>query len=267
MYNSRTQQTLQSTRPVDLFTDQDATAAALLSAWLDMWPAASVFGDDEERYSPETILLELRDEVGSRLVSQNYQLLMAAIELVVTDHFTTSTPDFIRLCNIISGDDPGETFDVATPAEICWTVMERAVLLSLIYGTDAPDVDGEYTAEIRGYVRQMLNNEGITRVPVVLRSMFLRAGEDLGDDFNVDLADDPVALQIAEGVQADHAEQIGTFVATRLERLQAQLAEFSKTSARRVPEDWAAPALQEAARLLQRGKITDDDRTDDAATA
>lgn len=264
MPTSRTQQTLQSRRPVDLFTDPDATATALLAAWLDMWPSESVFGGDEERYSPETILLELRTEVGSNLVSQNYQLLMAAIELVVTDHFTSSTPDFIRLCNIVSGDDPGESFDVASPAEICWAVMERAVLLSLIYGTDAPDADDEYSVEIRGYVRHMLRNEGVSRIPAVLRSMFLRAGEDLGDDFNVDLADDPAALQIAEGVQVGHAEQIGAFVATRLDRLQAQLAEFSKTSARRVPDDWAAPALQEAARLLQRGKGSNDDTSSDA---
>lgn len=264
--HSRTQQTLQTTRAVDVFGDPDATATALLIAWLDTWPATSVFGTEEERYSPETILLELRSEVGGRLVSQNYQLLMAAIEVVVTDHFTSSTPDFVRLCNILAGDDPGETFDTADASEICWAVLERAVLLGLVYGDDAVQADPPCSAEIRAYVRRMLDAEGISRIPAVLRGMFLRAGEALGDDFNTDLADDPVAWQIADGVQAGHDEQLGTLVASRLERLTTQLAAFTKTAARRIPDDWAAPALPIAARLLMRGKENDDDNKLPGAT-
>jgi len=243
----RTTQTLQTRTPLALFNDSRACATALLAAWLDAWPESSVFGDDEQRYSPETILLELRSELGSHLLSQNYQGLMAAVEIVTTDHFTQSLPDFVRLCNILAGDDPGDTFDFATADEIAWAVWERAVLLALVFGDDA-DV-GKYSDEILGYAQHMLSDAGITRIPPTMRHMFATTPA-VFDDQNTDLADDPAMWQIANGVQAAQIGEITNALAARHGELRAQLAAFAQTGARRVDDTWAEPAFAIASRLV-----------------
>ena len=92
--------------------------------------AVDTYGTECTKWTPQTIKAEIEDDFHLKLPQPNLERLLAAIQLLTTDDFYIALPDFITLCNVLSGGtfDPRH-WDPADAVEIAWGVTE-ALLIS-----------------------------------------------------------------------------------------------------------------------------------------
>lgn len=190
-------------------------ATVLLAAFVDRYGLAIVAGDDNERWEAETIGLELEQDIGE-VDPENLDKLMTAIELLTTDSFETSLPDFIRICNSLAGSPTDGGFDPAEPHEMAWALLEAG----LIRGTQA----FQYNPEIVGYAIEMLKDEGLLRVPDALTTLVPRDAL-LGEPSRI--SDDPAMYEGLEETQSGNLGEIESFVTARFQSLLNGLAAIS----------------------------------------
>ena len=217
-----------SSKALIVFRTPDQFATTLLAALLDAFREGEIdpiLGDDEQRWSPETLLMEVEQEVGP-IVAENFNRAMVAVELLSTNTFFHSLSDFIRICNLLAFSDAPDGFDPAECDEMGWAVTEAVLLLD---GMWEP-----FSEEIVGYVKEMLTQEGFTSIPASLQTAF---GDQLAD-FNPRFAfvDDPASYAAFQGVAQGNTEMVDAFVAEMMEKLQAQVSQTPfKTP---VAKDW-----------------------------
>lgn len=196
--------------------EEPMLAATLLLAAVDMYGGTVLLGADEDRWSPHTIEMEIAQDAGG-LVDSYFGKLMTAIELLTTDHFTTSLPDFIRICNTLGDSPGGDSPDWAEPDEIAWALMEYSV----IGGAEA---DYKFHPEIMAYTRKKLLGEGFTKVPDPLQLITGTPGEQLvtpGSD--QDTSDDPDIFADVQSRQEDLGHDLTRHVVGRLQLLLQQV--------------------------------------------
>lgn len=136
-------------------TSPESFGATLLIAAVD------VLGPEMYSWTPETIRLELQDELGAKIPPANLSRLFAAINILTTDDFSFRVSRFINLSNILAGDDfDPEEFDPADADEMAWAVTESSFI--------NPDHLDRFSEEIKGYVCFKCKEEGLARLPGVL---------------------------------------------------------------------------------------------------
>lgn len=120
---------------------------------------------DPFEWDPRAILMEIEDDFNVQLPAANFDRLMVAINIVTSDAFFKSLPDFIDYCNILSGStlDP-RVWDPADVGEIAWGLTEAL----LIWPPDEDD-DNPFDSEITAYIGQALDAEGIIHPPDILK--------------------------------------------------------------------------------------------------
>ncbi len=171
------------------------------------------------KFAPETIAGELHDDFDVRLPEGNFDRLMAGIQLVTTDKFYKSLPDFIQLCNILAGDLADDAFDPADVYDISWGLVEATLLAP-------PDDQDEspYCDDIRQYIGAMLDEVGLLDGPDMLQ-LGLRNGPDKHQILS-QWADDPETLAAIRSRQDEAAQDLTQYVNDRLRTLIAQLAKL-----------------------------------------
>jgi hypothetical protein len=193
-----------------VFMDPDSFATTLVTALVDL------YGTEATSWAPPTVRMELEDDLGAPLAPLLFDRLMAGIALVVTDTFFTSLPDFIELCLVLSG----AAFDptVFQPADVddCAWGMTEALLLA------PPESENPFSDEIRAYIGQAAETEGIINPPDILK-IALRDHDILGK-VQAGFADDPEMTQAIWGAEASKTEDINSLVKGRLQLLIQQLA-------------------------------------------
>lgn len=194
----------------EVWTGEATYASTLLVLFIDQ------YGTEGLSWHPETIQAEIEDDYKLILPQANFDRLLVAIQLVTSDAFYKSTPDFVNFCNILSGDtfDP-TTWDPADCTEIAWGITE-ALLLS-----PPEDSDEEpFSLEICAYIGTALDQEGIINPPDVLKI----ATRDHDPTANVaDFSDDAELYAGIYAAQDDKTEQINSAVRVALARLTVQL--------------------------------------------
>jgi hypothetical protein len=175
-------------------------------------------GENCYTWHPGTILLEIRDDFGVELPRASFDRLMAGIQLVTSDAFYKNAPTFVDLCNVLAGGlyDPA-TWDPADATECAWGITEAMLLAP-------PDDDDEepFSAEIRGYLGAVLDEEGILDPPDVLR-IALRDG-GLNQTARVHSQfDDPGIRAAITGTEAAKVKEINDHVRSNLRMLIGQL--------------------------------------------
>lgn len=182
--------------------------------------AFDAYGNEATEWAPETLLLELEDDFHTQLPAANFDRLMAGLTLVTTDLFYKSAPDFVTLCNVLTGDryNP-QLWDPATAAEIAWAITE-ALLLS------PPDPDDEepFTEEILAYIGHALDDEGIIRPPDVLRIAVRQF--DPAERVTTDFSDDPLMFEAIYEVENEKTAAINDMVVDNLTRLKSQISQL-----------------------------------------
>ena len=221
------------------FKKQDQFATTLLAAMLDAFREGDgehaidpILGPEEQRWAPETIAMEIQQEVG-KTIPDNFNRAMAAIELLTTNNFFHSVSDFVRLCNLLAFSDAPDGFDPADCHEIGWAVTEAALLLN---GMWEP-----FSEEIVGYVEAMLKQEGFTSLPASIQTAF---GDQLQFNPNFAFTDDTSMIAIGQGIAEENTASVDALVSETMDRLQRQVAEtpFKKP----VSPDWLTRMLSAA---------------------
>jgi hypothetical protein len=176
-----------------------------------------VYGAEGLNWMPETIEMEIRDDSGVDLPEANFDKLLTAISLLVTDNFFVSPTDFTRACVVLSGHvvNPGSLI-LPDCADLAWGLTEGMMI-------NPPDEDNEapFSKEIVAYVGACLNDEGILNPPDILR-IGLR-DKDLADNARYSFSDDPEMMAAISGFEEDKTSSINSLVLNRLKDLFAQL--------------------------------------------
>lgn len=191
-----------------VWSDPNSFATTLLVVFLDR------FGTEALTWEPSTIAIEIEDEFRVNLSQHALDRLLVGIQLLTTDSFTKSLPDFIQFCNILSGDtyDP-RNWDPADAVEIAWGLTESLLL-------DPPDEDEPFTDEIRAYIGAVLDQEGIMQAPDILQ---IALRDTVKPTFQGDYSDDPTMFAAIYQFEAGKTQDINTVVRTNLEQLAVQL--------------------------------------------
>lgn len=192
-----------------VFTDPNSFATTLVVCLMD------IYGPDAFSWAPETIRREIEEDFGVQWPRANFDRLMAGIAMVTTDTFYKNLPDFIELCNILSGAPatPG-VFAPADAADCAWGITE-AILLS------PPDEEEPFIEEIRAYVGKVVEMEGILSPPDILRLGILSQDHKIKAHNN--FSDDPEMFNAIWGTEQDKTDDINDLVKGRLTLLVQQL--------------------------------------------
>ena len=191
-------------------SDPNAFATTLLTVIID------AYGTEFLTWSPETIRMESEDDYSFKWPPINFDRLMAGATLLKTDVFYKSLPDFIELCNILSGSAASpDLFDPADVAECAWGITE-ALLLS------PPEDEEPFTEEIRAYIGKMLDMEGIIVAPDILQIAI--RDKDHKSIVHNDYSDDPEMYAGIWALEKEKTEEINTLVRERLQALIDQIA-------------------------------------------
>lgn len=171
------------------------------------------FGKEGLHWDPATITLEVEEEFDVDLSAIALDKLMCAIEILTSDSFFTSTPTFVRFCNILNDEQNDEnTFDPADIEDICAGLYSAFVLR----GAPGTDDDTHFSEEIKEYIKNAAASEGLVKLPRLLAAAL---EENYAPRSINDFSDDPEMFNMAYDVAAGKADEMQNFVA----QLPAQL--------------------------------------------
>lgn len=192
-----------------VWTDPNSFGFSMLVVFLD------TYGTEGLQWEPTTIAMEIEADFQVCLSQANFDRLLAAIQILTTDSFYKSLPDFINFCNILSGDtyDP-RMWDPAETDEIAWGITEALII-------DVPDEEDPFSDEILAYIGKALDDEGIMNPPDILR-LAIRDGVNTMRVQN-DYTDDPEMFAAIYGAEASKTDSINELIRNRLKALSDQL--------------------------------------------
>lgn len=193
------------------WTSPETFSTVLLTLFLDR------FGTEGLSWDPGTIAMEVEDEFNVHLDQGPLDRLMTAIQLVTTDRFYKSLPDFVAFCNILGGEDYNpEMWDPADAEEVAWGITEAL----LIWPPDDDDKE-PFNEEIRAYIGAVLDSEGIINPPDILRIALRAARVSPSID---DFSDDPDMFHAVYDLESGKTEDINNTIVMKTQLLAAQLA-------------------------------------------
>jgi hypothetical protein len=195
----------------EAWMSRETFASVLLTLFLDK------FGTEALDWDPATITLEVEEEFNVELPQLALDKLLVAIQILTTDSFFKSLPDFIDFCNVLGGATyRPDMWDPADAEEVAWGITE-ALLIS-----PPEEEDKEpFNEEIRSYIGAVLDSEGIINPPDILR-VALRAAR-VSPSIE-DFSDDPAMFNAVYDLEAGKTENINQSIRMKTELLVAQLA-------------------------------------------
>ncbi len=195
-----------------VFQSDEAFATTLVTILVDH------FGTECFDWAPETLMLEIEEDFQTQIHPRVFDRMMTGIALLKSDLFYNNVPDFIRHCNILSGDtyDP-RTWDPADATEIAWGITE-CLLLS---PPDDDDDENPFSDEIVAYIGATVDAEGIINPPDVLQIAFRE--RDPAAHIQGEFSDDPMMFSAIYQLEAGKTEDINSRIVENLLRLADQL--------------------------------------------
>ena len=191
--------------------DKDTFASVLLTLYLDK------FGTEALSWDPTTMLLEIEEEFNVDLPQLSFDKLLVAIQILTTDRFYKSLPDFVAFCNVLSGDTyRPDMWDPADAEEVSWGLTEAL----MIYPPDDDDEE-PFTEEIRAYIGAVLDREGLINPPDILRIALREARVSPSIE---DFSDDPQMFSAIYDLEEGKRADIEQTMKERTTLLAAQLA-------------------------------------------
>ena len=192
-----------------LFRRPEPFALTLVSAFL------TVNGLEALDWEPETIRREIKDDFdveASQLVMDKIQAGMA---LLTTDQFYTYFESFEETIHALNDTEADFTIiRPPTPEEIAWGVVEAHLI-------DEPErsLTEEFSPEIKQYVGQVLHDAGLYRPSEFLPFAPILCTHDPAQEHK----------ELKSEIETMHAvkqQRIRIFVASRFEKLRAEVREF-----------------------------------------
>lgn len=199
------------------WTNPDAYASSLLLLFLDRFGVRDPDAPDEPsplEWDPDTIRMEIEQEIGVPIPVLNLDRLMAAIAVVTTDLFWRDLPSFISLVNILDRDlfDPHQ-FDPADVEECAWAITEATLL-------DPPESESPFSEEIVAYIRETMKASGLIQPPRILRF----AAENPATEYS--FTEDPELFAGAWEHGVSRSKEIDDMVQNRLREMIDQIQQL-----------------------------------------
>jgi len=194
----------------EAWKSRETFASVLLTMFIDR------FGLEALSWDPTTISMEIEDEFDVDLPQLALDKLMVSIQILTTDRFYKSLPDFISFCNVLSGDPyRPDMWDPADAEEVAWGVTEAL----LIYPPEDDDPE-PFTDEIRAYIGAVLDSEGLVNPPDILRIALrqARVSPAIGD-----FSDDPMMFNAVYDLEEGKRQDIEQSIRFQTKLLVAQL--------------------------------------------
>lgn len=199
-----------------VWLSEQSYATTLLLCYID------TYGSEGLEWDPMTIRHEIEEDFGIKLPNKSFNKLMAAINIATTDQFYTSLPDFIDLCNVLSGDvlDP-RWFDPADPGECAWGMTEAM----FISPPDRED-DNPFSQDIVGYIAEAVKSHGIQNPPDILKIGLRDDAAQIAENVAQTFSDDPEMYSAIWKVQQEKSEEIRSYVKQNLSSLVDQIGKL-----------------------------------------
>jgi hypothetical protein len=173
------------------------------------------FGTEALTWDPTTVTLEIEEEFGVDLPQLPLDKLLVGIQLLTTDRFYKSLPDFIAFCNVLNGDTyRPDMWDPADAEEVAWGITEAL----LIYPPEDDDPE-PFTDEIRAYIGAVLDREGLINPPDILRIALRQARISPSIE---DFSDDPTMFNAVYDLEEGKRADIENTIRMRTKMLAAQ---------------------------------------------
>jgi hypothetical protein len=195
--------------PQEAWTSKETFSSVLLTMFLDR------FGTEALEWDPSTMVMEIEEEFNVDLPQLVFDKLAVAVQLLTTDRFYKSLPDFISFCNVLGGDvyQP-DMWDPADAEEVAWGITESMLI--------SPPEDSEpFTQEIRAYIGAVLDSEGILNPPDILRIALRKARVSPNIE---DFSDDPEMFSAVYALEEGKTSDINNTIVLKTKLLAAQLA-------------------------------------------
>lgn len=180
-----------------VFSGKATFGATLLVGVIDF------YGTECFSWTPETLLVELEDDLDMEISSENFNKLRAAMELVISDDFYESASTFNFLCCSLNGTEITKYFELADSYDIAWGIVE-----ALIIG--APDRTPIFSEEVVAFVSKVLQEDGILNPPSVILEAVLSM-EDYDNSIE-DFSDDPNMYQAMTEVSDGKTKEMSEFI-------------------------------------------------------
>lgn len=172
--------------------------------------ASDCLGPKFVAWDPQTISMEMEEALGQQLPPPCFNRLMAAVELVTSDAFYVSLPDFIRVCNVLyNGSFDPTVFDPADAVEIAWGLTE-----AILIWPPAPNDEEPFAQKILQYIGAVLRDEGILIPPDILR-LGLGDSQDWAQ-VQMEFSDDPLMFNAIYDKETAKTDEINVIVKDRL---------------------------------------------------
>lgn len=194
----------------EAWESRETFATVLLTLYLDK------FGVEALDWDPSTITLEVEAEFDCDLPQLSLDKLIVAINILTSDRFFKSLPDFIAFCNVLGGDEyRPDMWDPADAEEVAWGITEAM----LLYPPDDDDPE-PFTDEIRGYIGAVLDREGLINPPDILRIALRTARVSPSIE---DFSDDPMMFNAVYDLEEGKKQDIDQSIRLKTKLLAAQL--------------------------------------------
>ncbi len=129
--------------------------ATVLVAWL-----LKAYGPEVLEWDPDTIAMQLKDDLDVQPGHRPFGRAVALITALTTDAVYHSAQAFDAFVDSMVADGPENDQDIPSAEDVAWAVAELAM--------SDPDHVGDYGPNVAGYVRVVLNDEGLRRAPALL---------------------------------------------------------------------------------------------------
>lgn len=193
----------------EAWTSRETFASVLLTMFLDR------FGTEALTWDPTTITLEIEEEFDVELPQLAFDKLMVGIQILTTDKFYRSLPDFVTFCNVLGGDTyRPDMWDPADAEEVAWGITEAL----LIYPPE-DDQPEPFTEEIRAYIGAVLDSEGLINPPDILRIALRQARVSPSI---ADFSDDPMMFNAVYDLEEGKRNDIEQSIKFKTKLLAAQ---------------------------------------------
>lgn len=196
-----------------VWTNAEAYTTTLVLCFID------TYGTEGLEWDPMTIRTEIEEDFGVKIPAKTFNKLMAGINITTTDQFYTSLPDFIDLCNIMSGDtlDP-RWFDPADPEECAWGITE-----AMFISPPEREEENPFSPDIVGYIAEVVKAHGIQNPPDVLKVGLRDDAAQIAENVAQTFSDDPEMYSAIWKVQQQKSDDIRTYVKDNLKSMLSQI--------------------------------------------
>ena len=209
---------------IEILKDDQTAGSILLLLLTDIFSIKPEMLDDFLAWDPQTVKMEIVDMFGIEIPESNFNKYMAARELVVSNVFWQSLPDFISLCNALNdGSFDPRIFDIADVGEVAWAVTESVLLWPPDKGSRE-----EFAPDILAYMREIAAAEGLTRIPAILK-FAIPEDDKIWDQITAQFDSDPVMFKSIYELSIAKTELIDNMLIERLDYMIKQMESLKET--------------------------------------